>query len=54
MEATALLKMDHAAVKPLFEELEDAGDRAEQKKQRLFDEIDLLPGDAGTRAATAA
>ena len=39
MEATALLKKDHAAVKALFEQFEDAGDRAEQKKQRLFDEI---------------
>lgn len=39
MEATALLKKDHAAVKALFKKFEATGDRAEQSKQRLFDEI---------------
>ena len=39
MEATALLKKDHATVKALFKKFEDAGDRASQTKQRLFDEI---------------
>ncbi len=39
MEATALLKKDHATVKALFKQFEAAGDRAGQKKQRLFDEI---------------
>jgi len=38
MEATALLKRDHAAVKALFEEYEAAGD-AEQMKQNLFEQI---------------
>ena len=38
MEATALLKRDHAAVKALFKEYETAGD-AEQTKQHLFDRI---------------
>jgi iron-sulfur cluster repair protein YtfE (RIC family) len=37
MEATALLKKDHAAVKALFEEYETAD--AEQTKQNLFDRI---------------
>jgi hemerythrin superfamily protein len=39
MEATALLKKDHAKVKELFKKFEDAGDRAGQTKQRLFEEI---------------
>lgn len=39
MEATALLKKDHATVKGLFKKFEDAGDRAAQTKQRLFDEV---------------
>jgi len=39
VEATALLKKDHATVKALFKQFEAAGDRAGQKKQRLFDEI---------------
>ena len=39
MEATALLKKDHAAVKALFKKFESAGNRAAQTKQRLFDEI---------------
>ena len=39
MEATALLKRDHAKVKELFKKFEGAGDRAEQTKQHLFDEI---------------
>jgi hemerythrin superfamily protein len=39
MEATALLKKDHSTVKALFKKFEDAGDRAGQTKQRLFDEI---------------
>ena len=39
MEATALLKKDHATVKALFKKYEDTGDRAEQTKQRLFDEM---------------
>ena len=39
MEATALLKKDHAAVKALFKKYEAAGDRAEQTKQSLFDQI---------------
>ena len=39
METTALLKKDHATVKALFKQFEAAGDRAGQKKQRLFDEI---------------
>ena len=39
MEATALLKKDHAAVKALFEKYEAAGDDAEQTKQSLFDQI---------------
>src|SRR6185503_9601789 len=43
MEATALLKKDHATVKALFKQLEDAGDRAGQTKQRLFAEIKAGP-----------
>ena len=39
MEATALLKRDHAKVKGLFKKFEEAGDRAAQTKQRLFDEV---------------
>jgi len=39
MEATALLEKDHAAVKALFKKFEDAGDRAQQTKQRLFNDI---------------
>jgi iron-sulfur cluster repair protein YtfE (RIC family) len=39
MEATALLKKDHAAVKALFKKYEAAGDGAEQTKQNLFDQI---------------
>src|SRR6476660_9087883 len=39
MEATVLLKRDHAKVKGLFKKFEDAGDRAGQTKQRLFDEV---------------
>jgi len=39
MEATALLKKDHAAVKALFKKFESAGDRAEQTKQRLFAQV---------------
>jgi len=39
MEATALLKKDHAKVKALFKKFEGAGDRAAQTKQHLFDEI---------------
>ena len=39
MEATALLKKDHAQVKELFKKFEAAGDRAGQTKQDLFDEI---------------
>ena len=39
MEATALLKKDHAAVKALFKKYEAAGDSAEQTKQSLFDQI---------------
>ena len=39
MEATVLLKKDHAAVKALFKKFEAAGDRAAQTKQRLFDDI---------------
>ena len=39
MEATALLKKDHAAVKALFKKYEAAGDQAEQTKQSLFDQI---------------
>ena len=39
MEATSLLKKDHAAVKALFKEYETAGDGAEQTKQNLFDQI---------------
>jgi hemerythrin superfamily protein len=39
MEATALLKKDHAKVKDLFKKFEAAGDRATQSKQRLFQEI---------------
>jgi Hemerythrin HHE cation binding domain. len=39
MEAIALLKKDHAAVKVLFEKFEVAGDD-EQTRQSLFDQID--------------
>jgi hemerythrin superfamily protein len=39
MDATALLKKDHATVKALFKKYEAAGDRAGQTKQRLFGEI---------------
>ena len=39
MEATALLKKDHAAVKALFKKYEAAGDHAERTKQSLFDQI---------------
>ena len=39
MEATSLLKKDHAKVKALFKKFEEAGDRAGQTKQRLFNEI---------------
>lgn len=39
MEATALLKKDHAKVKELFKKFEGTGERAEQAKQRLFNEI---------------
>jgi len=39
MEATALLKKDHVAVKALFKKYEAAGDHAEQTKQKLFDQI---------------
>jgi hemerythrin superfamily protein len=39
MEATALLKKDHATVRALFKQFEKTGDRSEQKKQRIIDEI---------------
>ena len=39
MEAIALLKKDHAAVKALFEKFQAAGDD-EQTRQSLFDQID--------------
>src|SRR5690242_16649012 len=39
MEATSLLKKDHAKVKELFKKFEGAGDRAGQTRQHLFDEI---------------
>jgi iron-sulfur cluster repair protein YtfE (RIC family) len=39
MEATALLKKDHDAVKALFKKYEGVGDSAEQTKQSLFDQI---------------
>lgn len=39
MEATTLLKKDHAAVKALFEKFESAGDGDGSTKQRLFDQI---------------
>ena len=39
MDAIALLKKDHAAVKALFEKFQAAGDD-EQTRQSLFDQID--------------
>ena len=39
MEAIALLKKDHAAVKALFDKFQAAGDD-EQTRQSLFDQID--------------
>jgi len=39
MNATHLLKKDHATVKELFIQFEKAGDRAYQKKQTIFEKI---------------
>ena len=39
MEATKLLKKDHAAVKDLFKQYEKAGDRAYKAKKDLFERI---------------
>ena len=39
MDPMKMLKEDHSKVKKLFEEFESAGDRADKKKEKLFEQI---------------
>lgn len=39
MEATKLLKADHARVKMLFDRYEQLGDRAMEKRKEIFDQV---------------